>query len=450
MAAPIRVSGPGDNVDFPMSSGTDSDTVFGIGLKDLEKRDTQRITPPSWESDIPDGGLAAWLCVLGAWCTSICSFGWLNSVGTFQQYYESEPLREYSSSTISWIPSLQIFFMMAMGPIVGKSFDRHGPRALLLVGSFLHVFGLMMASISTEYYQFMLSQGVCSAIGVAAIFQPAINCINGWFNRKRGIAFGIVATGSSIGGVIFPIVVSRLINSVGYGWAMRISAFLILALLAIANFTVRSRLPPRPTNISSKQMSQPFHERGFLFLLFGMFFLTFGIYVPITYLAVDAYEHGMSPSLAQYLVAILNAASLFGRLLAGFTSDKVGKYNTFAISCYLTGVSVLALWIPGTSNGATVAFAILFGFFSGAYVSLIAALVAHISPLPEIGFRTGLVFLFASLPGLTTDPIAGAIIDHTGSWVGLKVFAGGLCLVGTTFIVATRVSHVGWNLTAVF
>lgn len=58
------------------------------------------------------------------------------------------------------------------GPIVGKIYDSNGPRNIILVGSFLHVFGLMMASISSTYYQVLLSQGVCSAIGVACIFQP--------------------------------------------------------------------------------------------------------------------------------------------------------------------------------------------------------------------------------------------------------------------------------------
>lgn len=73
-----------------------------------------------------------------------------------------------------------------------------------MIGSFLHVFGLMMASLSTQYYQVLLSQGVCSAIGVSLIFQPANSVIPSWFNKKRGAAYGIVTSGSSIGGVIFP------------------------------------------------------------------------------------------------------------------------------------------------------------------------------------------------------------------------------------------------------
>ena len=63
----------------------------------------------------------------------------------------------------------------------------------------------------------------------------------GWFDKKRGVAYGILSTGSSLGGVIFHIMINRLIRNVGYGWAMRISAFLILALLAIAIVTVKTR-----------------------------------------------------------------------------------------------------------------------------------------------------------------------------------------------------------------
>jgi MFS family permease len=93
-------------------------------------------------------------------------------VGAFQDYYQASLLKEYSASTISWIPSLQIFFMMALGPFIGLIYDKYGPRWLIIGGTFLHVFGLMMTSISTEYYQILLSQGVCSAVGVSAIFQP--------------------------------------------------------------------------------------------------------------------------------------------------------------------------------------------------------------------------------------------------------------------------------------
>ncbi|KAK5989518.1 MFS transporter asaE [Cladobotryum mycophilum] len=403
--------------------------------------DTQAPPGPPPGSDGPDGGTRAWLVVLGAWCTSFCSFGWINSVGVFQEYYEATLLKQFSTSTISWIPSLQIFFMMAMGPVVGILYDKFGPRHLLFVGTILHVFGLMMTSISHNYYQILLSQGVCSAIGVSAIFQPALNSIPGWFTTKRGAAFGILATGSSLGGVIFPIMVSRLIKEVGFAWSIRISAFLILALLVVANLTVKSFHPPVSRTIGLKQFFGPFREVQFMALTLGLLLFTFGLYVPINYIPIEAAAAGMDPNLVQYLIPILNAASLFGRAGSGFAGDKFGRYNVFIVVCYFSGIWVLALWIPAATTAARIAFSALFGFFSGAYVALIAALV--------VGFRTGIVFFASSFGGLTTNPINGSILSSSG-WLGPKIFAGVFCITGTCFILAARIHKTGWKLMAVF
>ena len=211
---------------------------------------------------------------------------------------------------------------------MGIIYDKYGPRHILLVGSVLHVFGLMMTSISTQYYQLLLSQGVCSAIGVGLIFQPgksslprilisatpgtdalsaAINVIPGWFNKKRGLAYGLVTLGSSVGGVVFPIMLSRLIPEVGYGWAMRISAFMILGLLIVANFTIRAYRKPSPRPVTARMFITPWTELPFVLLALGLFMFTFGLYVPIDYIAVEAAAAGMSPHLVQYLVPILNA-----------------------------------------------------------------------------------------------------------------------------------------------
>ncbi|KAF7557994.1 hypothetical protein G7Z17_g280 [Cylindrodendrum hubeiense] len=386
-------------------------------LSNLNIHDAEKHTPGKFPShDAPDGGLAAWLVVLGAWCASFCSFGWLNSVGVFQEYYQNTLLSDYSPSTISWIPSLQIFFMMGMGPFVGTIYDHFGPRWLLLIGSLLHIFGIMMASLGTEYYQILLAQGLCSALGTSAIFQLSVSCVTGWFNHRRGAAFGILFTGSSIGGVIFPIMVSTLIREVGYGWTMRICAFLMLLLLVVTNMTVRAYHPPQPHKLTSAQLLKPFKEIDFLFITAGFFCFSYGFFAILNYLPVQAISVGMDPNLVQYLLPILNAASLFGRLFSGFLGDKIGRYNVVIVVCYLTGIWILALWLPDTSDPAIIAFAVLFGFFSGAYVALITPLIMQISPMAEIGFRSGIVLLATAIAGLTTNPINGAIMESAGGW----------------------------------
>ncbi|KAE8342689.1 hypothetical protein BDV24DRAFT_150283 [Aspergillus arachidicola] len=352
--------------------------------------------------EAPDGGLIAWFMVLGAWCVLFCSFGWINSIGEFQAYYEQNLLRQYSSSKISWIPSLQIFFMFAMvlpdTPIAGS-----------------------------------------------------VSCIPSWFSKKRGAVYGIVSSGSSIGGVIFPIMISKLITILGFPWTMRICAFMILFLLIVANLTVWSRLPPNPRNLSKNSLMRPFHESKMMLLITGFFILTFGIFVPMNYLVTAAMAEGMGRNLAEYLVAILNAGSLFGRLGAGIFADKIGSYNIFVVVTYIAGILVLALWIPASNNSGTIVFAVLFGFATGAYVALAPGLVVKLSPFAEIGYRTGLLFLFASISGLTTNPIAGAILQHSGgSYTGMKIFSGALLIVGSTLVLGVRLRQTGLKLNAIF
>ncbi|KID82968.1 Major facilitator superfamily domain, general substrate transporter [Metarhizium guizhouense ARSEF 977] len=415
--------------------------------RDVETASQELSDSTDDDDDFPDGGLEAWLVVLGAWCVSFCSYGWINSVGTFQEYYQTGPLKEYTASQIAWIPSMQIFLMSFLSPFTGRIFDNHGPRSLLLVGSFLHVFGLMMASLSSEYYQFMLSQGLCSAIGVSASFLAAIGSVSGWFKKRRGTAFGIFATGSSLGGVVFPIMLSNLIKTVGYGWAMRSAAFIILALLIVANLTIKARHVNGRQALSKELLARPFHEKTFLLLLIGLSLVPFGLYTPINFIPTVAKAEGMRDSLAQNLIAFYNAASLIGRAGSGLLADRFGLFNIFSLSCYGAGIFIMVLWIPGGGNdAATVAFSLLFGLFSGAYIALLGALVARISPIEEVGYRNGIGQLFGAVGGLVTAPIAGAILQGPGGEIGLKAFAGAFMIVGTTGIVAARISQTGFKL----
>jgi len=242
--------------------------------------------------------------------------------------------------------------------------------------------------------------------------------------------------------------VSHLIQAVSFAWAMRVCGFLVLFLLIIANLTVRNRCPPKPQKATIAQLIKPLTEVKFVLVTLGFFLFNFGLYVPSNYVTVNAVSVGLDLNLAQYLIPILNAASLFGRLGAGVLGDRIGQYNVFMVVCYLSGIWVLALWLPDSSQAALIAFSVLFGFFSGAYISLTMPLIVQISPMSELGFRTGIAYFISGIAGLTTNPINGAILDGAGGWTGLKVFAGVFCLVGTTFVLAARVKETGWKVLA--
>lgn len=164
----------------------------------------------------------------------------------------------------------------------------------------------MMVSISTKYYQIVLAQGVCSPIGASAIFFGATASVSTWFKERRAFALGIVFSGSSLGGVIFPIMVNKLIPEVGSGWTMRISAFLILFLMVIANLTLKSRLYHQPKKVNVNQFIQPLRELPFLLVLTLFFLFFLGVFLPFNYIVQMALRNSMSASLANYLVSIIN------------------------------------------------------------------------------------------------------------------------------------------------
>jgi MFS family permease len=337
--------------------------------------------------------------------------------------------------------------MLITAPLAGHVFDNNGPRVILLVGSFMHVFGLMMASISTKYYQFLLSQGVCSAIGASLIFTPAVSCVSTWFFKKRGMAIGLAAAGSSLGGVLFPIIVARMIDEVGFGWAMRTCAFLILGLMIFANLSLRSRIPPTKRPFRIMAFIYPLKELPMFLLVAALFFFYWGMFPVFSFITAVANGRGMSLSLAQYTVSILNAGSILGRTLPGYWGDKIGRFNVMTAMCMLTTILILALWIPADSNAGQLVFAPLFGFSSGAAISLTPALVAQISPIKEIGTRNGLMFAVGSIGALTGSPIGGQLIreDH-GGFLYLQLFGGCVCLAGTLIFLFARIKLGGFSL----
>lgn len=404
-------------------------------------------TSPYHPSQFPDGGAKAFLCLLGGFCCLFCSFGWLNCLGVFQNYYQMHQLSDYSSSSIAWIASIQIFVMFFPGPIVGFVYDNHGPKYLLLFGTFFHVFGLMMTSLCTEYYQFILAQGICSPLGLNCIFQAGTSTIPTWFFKKRGLAYGVMAAGSGLGGIIFPIMASHLIPKIGFGWAMRTIAFMILGLMIVANFTVSSRLPPRPRKFALKVFLEPFKDVRFVLLTVASFLFFMGLFIPINFIEVIAIHNGMSIRLAGYLLAVLNAASIFGRIIPGALADKVGKFNMQSLWCSVAGIVVLALGLPASSNAAFITFAALYGFASGAFVSLLPAQIAEISKVEQIGIRVGVIFACVSIAGLIGNPIAGAIVEaNHGAYWGLNVFSGVMILSGSSIFILTRFYMADWKL----
>ena len=120
------------------------------------------------------------------------------------------------------------------------------------------------------------------------------------------------------------------------------------------------------------------------------------------------------------------------------------------IMCTMSVVFIFAIWIPASSNALVIIFAALYGFSSGAYVSIMPTLVAEItSDMSKLGVRNGTSFAIISVAALIGSPIAGALMKAcNGKFWGLEVFAGLTLALGTLLILATRIALVGAKLKA--
>lgn len=342
-------------------------------------------------SNFPEGGFRAWLVVFGSFSALFSTWGIVNSYGVFQAQYTSEQLSNYSSSTISLIGSLQLFILYGLGPVVGKLFDLIGIRVLLPTGTFIVTLSLIILSFcqNNHAYQFFLVHGVLFAIGSALIFTPSLAIIGHWFYRKRASAIGIVASGSSIGGVVYPILVKQLIPKIGFRWTVRAIALVTLACLSISCICMRTRLPlSRKATFRHAVDFSGYRSLSYCLVTLSAFLIFYATFIPYFYIEAYANDKQVPPRLVSYLVAILNASGVC-RVLLGFIADRIGTLNVLVPSVWLSGIITFCLWLPADGPIPITIFCATFGFLSGSLLSLLPAYIASISSNHNFGGRLG-------------------------------------------------------------
>lgn len=264
---------------------------------------------------------------------------------------------------------------------------------------------------------------------VALMQFPAFAIVGQYFDKKRAAALGICASGSSIGGVIFPIVLSKLLNTttVGFGWSMRIVAFIILPFMIFACMVIRPRVPPRKTHVF---IGVAWKQPQYVLLVISLFFTMMGMWTPVFYIPIYAVSRGMSAALASYLLAIINASSTFGRIIPGILADKLGRINMLAFAGISTGAVVFCINEP-TTNAAIIVYATFFGFVSGTIISSAGAAISQTTKDPRnIGTYMGMGMGLSAIAVLIGPPVNGALIDRYGGFTEVSVFSGVVSVCG--------------------
>ncbi|KAI0699022.1 MFS general substrate transporter [Cytidiella melzeri] len=380
-----------------------------------------------------------------------CTSGYVNAFGVYQDFYTRGYLPNSSASTISWIGSMNNLLVFGGGLIFGRLFDAGYFRFMLHGGTVLFIFCLFMVSISQpdHWYQLFLAQGIGLGIAQGLLYLPSLAIVGHHFKRRRTMVMGIVATGASVGGIIHPIMLNQLFQGkVGFHNGVRISAAMNGFLLIIAN--IISLQPGTGTQkreetasgervVKTKKFWQFFGEPAYATAVAGNFLFFTGGYFPLFYLQLSGITHGVDPTLVFYSIAIMNAANLPGRVIPNRLANRFGVHNQMIVSAAICGA--LAIAFIGMHNAAgVVLIAIIYGFASGAYVSLLAPMLAGLSPnVEEMGNRMGTCFALGGLATFIGPPIMGALLGTSDyKWIRPSLFSGCCVLVGVIFMIIAR------------
>lgn len=227
----------------------------------------------------PNGGVKAWAQAVAGHLVIFNCWGYLTSFGLFQSYYTTS--LNASPSAISWIGSVQIFFIYFIGTFSGRALDAGYFRPVVTIGSILQVLGVFTTSVSSKYWQLFLAQGICKGLGDGLVFCPTISLIATYFTTKRSAAIGIAASGGATGGIVFPLIAQQLLPRVGFGWTVRSMAFVILLNATVFLAVARTRLPPRTAGPLVEWTA--FRDPAYSLFCTGMFFNLWAIFFAYFY-----------------------------------------------------------------------------------------------------------------------------------------------------------------------
>ncbi|KAI1477673.1 MFS general substrate transporter [Daldinia eschscholtzii] len=415
---------------------------LGVQRSDMSNNETQVSDQPHGPEEPAKESLTAWLQVLAAFVLNLNTWGMMNAYGVFQTFYQLDRLRSYDSTTIAWIGSTQGFLLFLVSIIAGPIFDRGYFRSLLWVGSALIVIGLFLVSIATQYWQLFLLQSLIMGFGFGCLYLPAPAIVSQYFNASTALAIGASSAGSAIGGIVYPIAFTQIQPKIGFGWATRVLAFILLATSLIPLLVMKSK--SRPGTTRSIIDRKAFKDLPYMLLNLGLCFGFMGIYIIFYFIQLFALSRvPIATSLADNLVVILNAASLPGRLISGYCADRIGPINVQTLVALTSAILTFSLFAIRT-EAALLVYMILYGFFAGAFMGLPAAGIVRLcDDGSKIGTRIGMTLAFVGFGVLVSNPIAGAILGRGNNWVGLVSWCGALLVASSLMLIASRIVKVG-------
>ncbi|KAF5383364.1 hypothetical protein D9757_008400 [Collybiopsis confluens] len=352
--------------------------------------------------------------------------------------------------SVRWIGGVNASFAIFTGLISGRLFDKGYFYHMVLGGAIVDIICLWLLTLAKpdNFYQNFLAQGVGCGIASGMFYLPSIAVVSHYFRRRRALAMTIVASGSSMGSVLQPIMLNNLLNSHGWKTATVANAALITGVLVVACSLMRTRLPPPTTLMPFTTAIKKFSRDGaYVVGCLGLIIFSIGYYYPLFFIQLDAELHGVSKNVTFYVLVILNVFSFVGRLSPGFLANKIGV--PYLITMGMFGCSVVMFGLIGAKSvGSFIVIAILYGYSAGTS--------GFATDQVEVGARMGIGFTLSGIGALVGAVIShpdntpaaeilfsvtvggaieGALLGPSFVWWKPAVFSGIFCLAGVALMI---------------
>jgi len=308
------------------------------------------------------------------------------------------------------------------GILMGRLSDRFGVTVPVMLGVVAMALGYAAAASATTLWQYVLAQGLLIGVGSASTFGPLLADISMWFNRRRGAAVGVFASGNYVAGALWSPVVQHFVDADGWRQThFGIAVFCAATMLPLALFLRRP--PPAVEMLPTAASPATRSTRGLglspaalqTLLVIAALACCVAMSMPQVHLVAYCGDLGYGAARGAQMLSLMLACGIVSRLAFGLVADRIGGLRTLLLGSSLQGVALL-LFLPFDSLVSLYVIAALFGLFQGGIVPSYAIIVReHFAP-SEAGTRVGSV-LMATLFGMALGGwMSGAVFDLTGSY----------------------------------
>ena len=311
------------------------------------------------------------------------------------------------------------------GVFMGRLADRRGIVVPLSIGAAGLGVGFVAAGMATNIWWFAIVHGLLlGALGSSASFAPLVADTALWFERRRGIAVAICASGNYVAGAIWPPIVQHFVETVGWRQTyMGLGVFTALAMATLAVF-MRGRPPAVAASaavagsVSARAPARPFGlSTGAAQTLLCIAGVACCVAMAMPQVHIVAYcgDLGYGAARGAQMLSLMLACGVVSRLVSGAICDRIGGLRTLLLGSLLQGAALL-LFLPFDSLASLYVVSALFGLFQGGIVPSYAIIVREHFPAAEAGARTGTI-LMCTLFGMALGGwMSGKVFDLTGSY----------------------------------